>query len=434
MADPVPATNLTEKIENIDLLQTDLTAYILKETGIDISAHDSPNTPTFFAEDLEFDKISVLARGFSSILSTNILEGKVSSTYYAVVLLAFKDGPGGVQACKAIAPALHDAAENPFLSKDESERAETISHYPTFSFNDGLTEASSPLVPGSIILVSFDNPHLYWSSGTIEKVVKGRPDTLPDYAASIAGVKELFENLALFAGFGAIGLLGGGGPIGLVAGDPGTCTWSSGAKARETVWQSTVPAYSKWNGTKMRNGLLEETGMLVSDPVSGAKLVPPAMEDFKRLAAAYAKKFKGKTLKGSGYRTYASQVNVRMLRSTGAGNPCGSGEVNAAGVTIGMAATPGRSNHGWGAAVDLNRSDWEHGATKNRKKAGTSKHFRWINKFSKDFNFVFGVSGEHWHIDWMPFTKQVTGWSGMVATAQTPWTSEGVGDASISLV
>jgi LAS superfamily LD-carboxypeptidase LdcB len=184
----------------------------------------------------------------------------------------------------------------------------------------------------------------------------------------------------------------------------------------------------------MRNGLLEETGMLVSDPVSGAKLVPPAMEDFKRLAAAYAKKFSGKVLKGSGYRTYASQVSVRMLRSTGAGNPCGSGEVNAAGVTIGMAATPGRSNHGWGAAVDLNRSDWEHGATKNRKKAGTSKHFRWINKFSKDFNFVFGVSGEHWHIDWMPFTKQVTGWSGMVATAQTPWTSEGVGDTSISLV
>jgi hypothetical protein len=214
-------------------------------------------------------------------------------------------------------------------------------------------------------------------------------------------------------------------------GDPGNCTWSNGAKAHTTTWQSTK--YQQWNRTMLRNGLLEETGMLVSDSVSGAKLLPPAMEDFKRLAAAYAKKFSGKVLKGSGYRTYASQVRVRMERVT-SGNPCGSGAHNAAGTEIGKAAIPGTSNHGWGAAVDLNRSDWEHGATKNRKKAGTSKHFRWINKFSKDFNFVFGVSGEHWHIDWMPFTKQVTGWPAMRQTVQTSWTSAGIGDDSISLV
>ena len=25
------------------------------------------------------------------------------------------------------------------------------------------------------------------------------------------------------------------------------------------------------------------------------------------------------------------------------------------------------------------------------------------------YNFVFGVSGEHWHINWLPFAKLVTG-------------------------
>jgi hypothetical protein len=275
------------------------------------------------------------------------------------------------------------------------------------------------ILPGSIVDVEFLGG---WSSGIATKVIAEATSLF-----SIDGIEALAQSV-FTAGAAGVFL---DSAIG-AAGDPGTCAWSNGAQARETMWQSTVPAYSKWNSTKMRNGLLEETGMLVSDPVSGAKLVPPAMEDFKRLAAAFKQKFDGKILKGSGYRSYASQVNVRMERASSA-NPCGSGEVNAAGVSIGKAATPGTSNHGWGAAVDLNRSDWEHGATKNKKKAGSSKHFQWINKFSKDFNFVFGVSGEHWHLDWMPFTEQVTGWSGMKQTVQTSWTSEGIGDPSITL-
>tara|TARA_R110000822_G_scaffold245650_1_gene374184 strand:- start:419 stop:874 length:456 start_codon:yes stop_codon:yes gene_type:complete len=151
------------------------------------------------------------------------------------------------------------------------------------------------------------------------------------------------------------------------------------------------------------------------------------MEDFKRLAAAYAKKFPGKTLKGSGYRPYASQVYARTRRIT-PGNPCGSGEVTAEGKFVGMAATPGTSNHGWGAAVDIDRggSGWTNG------QAGSSPEFQWVNKFSKNFNFVFGVRNEHWHLDWMLFSAQITG--GVRKTAQTPWTSEGVNDASISLV
>ena len=194
-----PATTNTapkpiEKIENLGLLQTDLIAFIIKETGIDMSEHDSPNVPAFNAEDIALNPMSVMAKAFSRILSTNILDGAHTGMYPAVVALPFKSGPGGVQSCKAIVPTLHSNADNPFAATDEDERADMISHFPTFSFNDGLSEASSPLVPGSIILVSFDNPHNYWSSGVIEKVIKGRPDALPEYASFIEGVLEIFND------------------------------------------------------------------------------------------------------------------------------------------------------------------------------------------------------------------------------------------------
>tara|TARA_R110000822_G_scaffold4207_1_gene18133 strand:+ start:210 stop:1475 length:1266 start_codon:yes stop_codon:yes gene_type:complete len=212
--------------------------------------------------------------------------------------------------------------------------------------------------------------------------------------------------------------------------DPGNCPWSYGALAHETVWKSND--YPQYNEKILRNGLLEETGMLVY--VNGARLVPPAAEDFKKLAAAFKKKF-GQRLTGTGYRTYAKQVELRMMRVT-PGNPCGEGKYNAKGKDIGITANPGQSNHGWGAAVDLRRKDWEHGATYDRDLAGTSKHFRWINKFSKDFNFVFGVSGEHWHLDWIKFSSQTTGWgtteNPMRRTRQTSWTTDGQDDPSIT--
>jgi hypothetical protein len=405
--------------ENYNLLQTNLSSYILNEIGVDIQAHESSNRSSFTAADIALDPLAILSKTFDSSLSTNVVEGKVSAGYYAIVLLSFKDGPGGAPACKAVVPGLHDSIGNPFMITDEDERAMMISHFPTFTFEDGPTATSSPLVPGSVIKVAFDNPYNYWTSGVIEKVIRGKPKVLPEYAKSLEGVAALFDNAANWLN---TTFLGGGASV---EGDPGNCPWSNSAKVKETVWQSTQ--YPKWNGTILRNGLLEETGMLVSDPVSGAKLLPPAMEDFKRLAAAYAKKFPGKTLKGSGYRPYASQVYARTRRIT-PGNPCGSGEVTAEGKFVGMAATPGTSNHGWGAAVDIDRggSGWTNG------QAGSSPEFQWVNKFSKNFNFVFGVRNEHWHLDWMLFSAQITG--GVRKTAQTPWTSEGVNDASISLV
>ena len=97
----------------------------------------------------------------------------------------------GLQCCKAMCPTLHQSAKNPFTIKNESERAEVISHFPTFVSE---TELPMPLVPGSIIEVSFNNPHSPWSSGKINRVILGRPAGMPEWAANIPGAQQLWNN------------------------------------------------------------------------------------------------------------------------------------------------------------------------------------------------------------------------------------------------
>ena len=205
-------------------------------------------------------------------------------------------------------------------------------------------------------------------------------------------------------------------------GDPGTCAWSNGVARLTVTWDSTE--FQEYNGKVLHNGSLEDSGMLVIDSKSGAKLIPPAMEDFLKLAAAYEAKFPGKILKSrEGYRTYAGQVYQRMKRASSP-TSCDQYHKNQ-GKNLKAAAVPGTSGHGWAAAVDLNRDDWTGG------RGGRSPEFRWLNKFSKDFNFVFGVEGEHWHIDWMPFSSHVK--TLRKPTPQTSWTPAGQNDASITL-
>ena len=202
MPDPKPEPKPIDNLENLDLLKTDLIAFIIAEVGLDMFQRGSKEVPAFTALDIEQDPMACMAQSFSKTLSTNILDGGGTGTYPAVVLLPFKDGPNGRQACKAIVPQVHPCADNPFNAPNDYVRAEMISHFPIFTFNDGPTENSSPLVPGSIILVSFDNPDNYWTSGAIEKVIKGRPDALPEWAVAIEGIKEMFDNAAAWANEG----------------------------------------------------------------------------------------------------------------------------------------------------------------------------------------------------------------------------------------
>lgn len=225
--------------EDYNLLQIDLSSYLLNEIGVDVQTHENSNRSSFTAADLALDPLAVLSKTFDSSLSTNIVEGKVSSGYYAIVLLAFTDGPGGAPACKAVVPGVHDSIGNPFKIADENERAMMISHFPTFTFEDGPTANSSPLVPGSVIKVSFDNPYNYWTSGTIDKVIRGKPKVLPEYAKGIGGVQELFDNAAAWAG---AFFLGETAPDGTFAFNDAAGSTSSTAALAPAQYKGTGPA------------------------------------------------------------------------------------------------------------------------------------------------------------------------------------------------
>jgi LAS superfamily LD-carboxypeptidase LdcB len=189
-------------------------------------------------------------------------------------------------------------------------------------------------------------------------------------------------------------------PAGGATVDPGEFSWSNGAKQ---LTSKHIPT-----GRTIKNGEVP-ADLLKKDPETGVLLLPNALIDFQKMHAAFKKKFgESRSFKVSGgYRTYESQVSVRMIRVLGdkAGCPAKatgkkanvSGKLGEGGgqftykdgrcIFKGYAATPGRSKHGWGAAVDITGL--------------TDPEFEWINKFGLDkYRFVFGVSGERWHLNW----------------------------------
>ncbi len=222
----------------------------------------------------------------------------------------------------------------------------------------------------------------------------------------------------------------------LDAATSGLTNWDSRQTQQVVEWQGAdtegIPA-----GTELRNG---EIPAEILETFQGAKLIKPAMADFKRLVAAYEARFPGQKLKGGGYRPYADQVAVRVVREEGDHCPQnkprhagGAGQYNKSCQFVGFAAVPGTSNHGWGAAVDLigdrwrdrSHPTWTSAKLADPAKYGTpapdNEYFRWMNQHGMDYNFVFGVRNEHWHIDWMNFSSKVTG--NAHATRQTSWTT-----------
>jgi LAS superfamily LD-carboxypeptidase LdcB len=82
------------------------------------------------------------------------------------------------------------------------------------------------------------------------------------------------------------------------------------------------------------NGLIPFDALCPIDGTSGERLRADAAYAFNRLTAAYAARFGQPICVTDSYRSYDDQVRVRAERP-------------------GLAAVPGRSNHGWGTAVDL---------------------------------------------------------------------------------
>jgi hypothetical protein len=221
--------------------------------------------------------------------------------------------------------------------------------------------------------------------------------------------------------------------LGAMGVDPGEYSWSNRAKQKRSLYLPT--------NQMLLNGELESLGLLEDDPETGAQLLPGAMIDFKKMNAAFKKKFGKSLVVSGGYRSYEGQVRTRMVRVLGdrAGCP-GKATGKRAGVSSsgklgegigqwtyedgacifrGYAATPGTSKHGWGGAVDLSGV------------ASSAAQFKWLNKFGPDnFNFVFGVEGEKWHLNWLGL-KDVL--QDPPTSGFTRWTPEGVDDEKITL-
>jgi len=147
-----------------------------------------PSCSSFDEFELSLDKLTTTRAGVKKHSTPNVFEG--IEFFKAVVALPFPISTGP-QACKAIVPGLHSCVSNPFLEDSSDASAQIIGKLPTFV---SPYQLFSPLVPGSVIEVSFDNPWFYWGTGTILKVLQGRPLAMPEWAKDVPGALELFAD------------------------------------------------------------------------------------------------------------------------------------------------------------------------------------------------------------------------------------------------
>jgi len=289
---------------------------------------------------------------------------------------------------------------------------------------EGTSRESQAIMPGTLVDIRFENEKRFLHPKIIR--IGGKVFNVDYKKQSVSQI---------FRANGPV-LINPGGKVS--TDDPGYFSWSNRAKQAVGKYKPT--------GQEVRNGDLSDTTidggdnngepLLWTDSDSGAQLIIDAREDWLKLTAAYKAKFPGKKLiVGGGYRTYDGQVHARMIRVHGDRSGCsqrvknerepdgeGGGERNKNCKFVGMAAVPGNSNHGWGAAVDIDRgkSGWTNG------QEGDSPEFKWLNKHGETFNFTAEVDREHWHFSW---TKIKTVIAGPTFTGVgTRWTNAGVNE------
>jgi predicted chitinase/LAS superfamily LD-carboxypeptidase LdcB len=185
------------------------------------------------------------------------------------------------------------------------------------------------------------------------------------------------ENLAKVQGFASKYSAGG-----LAATDTSAAAMSSGRpgpslgpvqRSGETVQGmgfETAQAATRQMGIRGSNGNLD-SGQLKAIGVGSLKAAPPAASAIMALRAAAAREGINVGVTDA-YRDYNTQVRLKAQKGK-------------------MAATPGRSNHGWGLAFDL--SDAGKGIQKN------SMMYRWMKANSERFG-IYGPLAkpyEIWH-------------------------------------
>ena len=124
----------------------------------------------------------------------------------------------------------------------------------------------------------------------------------------------------------------------------------------------------RYNGIPIRNGQIKGPRLSDLENIDGqGQLLTPAAKEFNEMAKEFFNDKGYKLRVNSSYRTIADQRRLKRKELSGGGNP---------------AAIPGRSNHGWGLAVDINTED-KQGKTKFQ-----SEIFQWLTQNARRFNFI----------------------------------------------
>jgi D-alanyl-D-alanine carboxypeptidase len=156
-----------------------------------------------------------------------------------------------------------------------------------------------------------------------------------------------------------------------------------------------IPGWVK----QFENGRLTPDSLIKVAPIGGGFLIPEAAAAWRTLQLAAQQAGFNLTMSG-GYRSYDRQVAMFQERytTTDIGGP--SKQWNNTTYwqrpNVAMAATPGRSNHGWGAAVDMALGGY--GTKSAQNVLSNSSFIEWIVPRAKSFGWSWEVQSEAWHI------------------------------------
>lgn len=128
-----------------------------------------------------------------------------------------------------------------------------------------------------------------------------------------------------------------------------------------------------WGGHQ--NGRIPVTALCPVKSAPGHTLRCDAASAFDRMSAAYEQTFGRPISVTDSYRTYQQQVVLKKRKGR-------------------MAATPGKSNHGWGLAVDLGGGINSFGTAQHRWMRANAPKFGWVHPAWARSN---GSLPEPWH-------------------------------------
>lgn len=132
------------------------------------------------------------------------------------------------------------------------------------------------------------------------------------------------------------------------------------------------------------NGMLDES-KLCELPQGGFLLQPDAALAFSEMSDAFEARFGRPMRVSSAYRSYGEQLSVRSVKG-------------------GMAATPGKSNHGWGYAIDFSSSTYSSSAEWQWLQANANS-FGWFNP-----DWAKSSKYEPWHWEYRSGVESVGGY------------------------